>query len=680
VHLFRLLRGLVAAALIAATLPTQAADGIVPVADFFRQPAMSAPRLSPDGTRLAMIVAGPSGRAVLAVAPVDTPDKPVGIAQLTDADVRSVRWVNDRRLVFDVIDLQAPLGKQWGGGLYAIDADGSDFKWLVGRGRGDETVGHAATRPLRWNHRLAMTVRDGSDDVVVAQVNVFDPEAHGGGSWSPMRLNTRTRGLTRLVRDEPEKAAVWSFDPAGRPLAVLSVDGPRATVRWRPDDGQPWQTVADYDVYDPKATAPEPVAVEPGKGLLVRAVRDDAAGTYALFRYDTERKAPAAEPMLALQGFDYDGGTTVRQGADIAESLMFDHPSGRLVGAAFTSDADGMAWFDPAMQALQARIDKLLPNTVNLFRCEACLTQRRFVVTSWSDRQPPAHLLFDREAADAKALTLIGASRPWIDERRMALQDLVRVPARDGASIPAYLTKPAGKGPWPTVVLVHGGPWVRGASWGWHPDSQFLASRGYLVIEPEYRGSVGYGHRWFLAGAKQWGLAMQDDVTDATTWAIAQGLADPRRIAIAGASYGGYATMMGLAKEPDLYRAGINWVGVTDIDLMYSISWSDFTREWQRYGMPALIGDRSADRAQLDRTSPLKRAVEITKPVLMAYGGKDRRVPLPHGTEMRDALKKAGRVEVEWIEYPDEGHGFLLEANEVDFWTRVERFLARHLQ
>ena len=174
---------------------------------------------------------------------------------------------------------------------------------------------------------------------------------------------------------------------------------------------------------------------------------------------------------------------------------------------------------------------------------------------------------------------------------------------------------------------------------------------------------------------------MQDDITDATRWAVAQGLADPKRLVIAGASYGGYATMMGLVKEPDLYRAGINWVGVTDIDLMYSIDWSDLDGSvWQRYGMPRLVGDRVADKAQLDATSPLKRAAEITKPVLMAYGTKDFRVPLPHGTKMRDALKAAGKVEVEWVEYEEEGHGWLLEKNNVDFWGRVERFLAKHVR
>jgi dipeptidyl aminopeptidase/acylaminoacyl peptidase len=174
---------------------------------------------------------------------------------------------------------------------------------------------------------------------------------------------------------------------------------------------------------------------------------------------------------------------------------------------------------------------------------------------------------------------------------------------------------------------------------------------------------------------------MQDDITDATRWAIAQGLADPKRIAIAGASYGGYAAMMGLIKEPALYRAGINWVGVTDIELMYEIGWSDFMGEKSmRYGMPKMIGDPSKDAAQLRATSPLQQAARIRQPVLMAYGEKDVRVPLPHGLKMRDALRAAGHKEVEWVEYEGEGHGWMLLQNQIDFWSRVERFLQTHLK
>ena len=231
------------------------------------------------------------------------------------------------------------------------------------------------------------------------------------------------------------------------------------------------------------------------------------------------------------------------------------------------------------------------------------------------------------------------------------------------------------------VVLVHGGPWVRGTEWGWSADAQFLASRGYAVLEPDFRGSTGYGTKHLTAGFRQWGRAMQDDVADGTRWAIEQGVADPQRICIAGASYGGYATLMGLINDPDLYRCGINWAGVTDIKLMYGGSWfhsSDLPAQYIRYGMPKLIGDLETEADRLMAVSPVEQAGRLHQPLLMAYGGADRRVPRAHGTRFRDAVSATNK-NVEWVEYPEEGHGWRLPKNRIDFWTRVEKFLDRNI-
>ena len=257
---------------------------------------------------------------------------------------------------------------------------------------------------------------------------------------------------------------------------------------------------------------------------------------------------------------------------------------------------------------------------------------------------------------------------------------MTRFKARDGLDIPVHVTRPVGQqGTAPTVVMVHGGPYLRGAEWRWYAASQFLASRGYVVVEPEFRGSTGFGGRLFRAGWKQWGLAMQDDIADATLWAIKQGYADPKRICIAGGSYGGYATLMGLIRYPELYRCGVEWVGVTDIESMYTINWSDMSETWLQYGMPVMVGDREKDAAQLAATSPLKLARKLTQPLLMAYGTEDRRVPIDHGTQLRYAVEPYN-ANLEWVAYADEGHGFMLEANQLDFWSRVERFLERHLR
>jgi dipeptidyl aminopeptidase/acylaminoacyl peptidase len=264
----------------------------------------------------------------------------------------------------------------------------------------------------------------------------------------------------------------------------------------------------------------------------------------------------------------------------------------------------------------------------------------------------------------------------------MGLQEAVRYKARDGLEIPAWLTLPHGlRKNLPLVVLVHGGPYVRGGEWGWKADAQFLASRGYAVLEPEYRGSTGFGARHFRAGWKQWGLKMQDDIADGAKWAIAEGIVDPKRICIAGASYGGYATLMGLLNNPELFKCGIDWVGVTDIGLLYTGHWSfesDMSEGYKQYGMPELVGDMTKDAAQFKATSPLAQAARITQPLLLAYGGADRRVPIYHGRKFYDAVK-VGNPNVDMVVYEEEGHGWYLPKNRIDFWTRVEKFLDRNI-
>jgi acetyl esterase/lipase len=224
------------------------------------------------------------------------------------------------------------------------------------------------------------------------------------------------------------------------------------------------------------------------------------------------------------------------------------------------------------------------------------------------------------------------------------MPDLLFRLGADGLPLPVWITRPAGaaKGPLPTVVLVHGGPWVRGRQWAWSDDAQFLASRGYLVIEPEFRGSTGYGSRLHRAGFRQWGRAMQDDLVDVQAWAVQKGLTDPARVCIAGASYGGYAALMGLARDASLYRCGVAWVAVTDPRLLFQWSFvSDVGTETRLHTLPELLGDPVADKAMLESVTPVLLADRIRAPLFMAFGADDRRVPLVHGQRMREALVEA---------------------------------------
>ena len=652
--------------------PANAAKPL-PTEAFFKKPAIGSPTLSPSGKKIAMLVPTASGRIGLAVADIATPDKFKGIAQFNEADIASATWINDERLVFGLHDRQSALGDQLDRGLYAVNADGSKFVWLIERawaGNYNSAPG-AAQRPLSYlAYNYIGPIHDGSDDVLVQH---SEPLGLGVPPETKlMRLNTKTIGLRHVYAGAgPRGASYWIADPDLRVRTVVSLDGPRenGVVYWRELDSGKWTELYRFNRFGD--TEPiTPLAVDNTGQLYVSAPNPKSPdATTALYRYDVKRRQLEAEPLLSLPGYDFEGTVIVDKGTK------------QVLGASYRQETVGVAWFDPKMRAAQETVDKLLPSTNNYLSCTYCTTVRHMVVTATSDVQAPVYFLFDRESGK---LSLLGASHPWLNSTDMAgTQDFQRIKARDGMQIPVYVTKPHGKGPWPTVVMVHGGPFVRGVEWGFNPETQFLASRGYLVIEPEFRGSTGYGSKLFRAGFKQWGLAMQDDVTDATRWAIDQGLADPKRIAIAGASYGGYATMMGLVKEPNLYKAGINWVGVTDIEMMYTIGWSDFMDPddpWVRFGMPKMIGDPSKDEAQLTATSPLKQAHRIKQPVLMAYGEEDYRVPLPHGTKMRDALISAGNKNVEWVQYEGEGHGWNLEKNNVDFWNRVERFLDKNVK
>lgn len=641
----------------------------IPLQDFFRPAAASGPRLSPSGKKLALLIPSENGRFALAVADVATPNRFVGIARFSDADVSNFGWVNDDRLWFDAIDLQAEMGDQLDNGLFAVNADGSAFTKLIDR-RQERVMGVADRLVLPGNrNRFVQAAGDDSDDVIIMRYDWVSEDVPPDSKV--MRLNTKSREARSITPfNAPDSVQSWVLDRNLEPRVAISGDSRvKQTVHWRNPATDKWQKLISFDGFAPDLKAFTPIAFDHEGQMYVTAIDPstmNGAKTNALFRYDPVAGKMSDKPVLSMKGYDFDG------------ALIFDNTSRKTLGVRYKTDAEGAVWFDAALRADQEKIDKLLPGTVNLLSCSRCSSATQLVVNAYSDRQSPVYFLYDRATAK---LTLIASSRPWLDSAKMAEQDFVRVKARDGMEFPVLVTRPQGKGPWPTVVLVHGGPNVRGEEWGFAADSQFLASRGYLVIQPEFRGSLGYGDSLFKAGWKQWGLTMQDDVTDATKWAIAQGMADPKRIAIAGASYGGYATMMGLVKEPELYRAGINWVGVTDINLMYEIGWSDFMgNKWMDYGMPRLIGDPSKDAAQLRATSPLQQAARIKQPVLMAYGELDFRVPLPHGTKMRDALTAAGNKQVEWVEYPGEGHGWMLTKNKVDFWTRVENFLAKHLK
>jgi dipeptidyl aminopeptidase/acylaminoacyl peptidase len=275
-------------------------------------------------------------------------------------------------------------------------------------------------------------------------------------------------------------------------------------------------------------------------------------------------------------------------------------------------------------------------------------------------------------------LTKLVDVAPWLKEDQLAHMKPIEYQSRDGLTIHGYLTLPLGREAknLPVVINPHGGPWFRD-TWGFNPEVQFLANRGYAVLQMNFRGSTGYGRKFWEASFKQWGQKMQDDITDGVQWLVKQGIADPKRVAIYGGSYGGYATLAGVTFTPDLYAAAVDYVGVANMfTFMKTIPpyWKPFLDQ-----MHAMVGDPVKDKALLEAASPVMHADKIKTPLFVAQGAHDPRVNKAESDQMVAALKKRG-VDVEYMVKENEGHGFHNEENRFDFYEAMEKFLAKYLQ
>jgi len=294
------------------------------------------------------------------------------------------------------------------------------------------------------------------------------------------------------------------------------------------------------------------------------------------------------------------------------------------------------------------------------------------IVFVYSSVNPGEYYLFNAKTNKAEFLF---ARNSWLNPQLLRPQQAVTITARDGLQLPSYLTLPDDSGkPAPMVVMVHGGPHGVRDEWGYNADVQFLANRGYAVLQVNFRGSGGFGPSFESKGYGEWGGKMQDDITDATQWAVQQGHADAQRICIFGGSYGGYAALMGVAKEPDLYQCAIGYVGVYDLATMFEKG--DIPD--QRSGKGYLRKVLGTDEAVLNARSPVHLADNIKAKVLLAHGGNDERVPVAHARMMREALEQAGNPP-EWLLYQREGHGFADVEHRIELYKQMEAFLDKNI-
>jgi dipeptidyl aminopeptidase/acylaminoacyl peptidase len=655
------LTGYVALTAVVGTLANELPGAPPTVEAFFGSGSLLDAKLSPSGRWLVSLVSGGGMRDRLVLTDLQEKELPRILAALQTADVSNFRWVNDEWLTYSVSSTEERSGKRKADGLLAVNRKGDRTRLLIKRDYDKVLSDRVGARVLEPDHFYLAAGALGTNEIVVGHANYHTGHASELSHITPLALDVENGFTRKLVEKDIPNAVGWIFDHQGRARVAVSTADPKFhTIYWSAGDGKEWSQIGKFPILTPDWKA----AFVVNNALFVyRATGPEGEDQLYRFNFETGKVDP--EALVATPGFDVEVTPITSRSTGVQHGL-------RVLG-----ETSSTLWEQAVMQGVQKKIDAILPGRINTLFCGSCDSPNTVLIYSYSDRDPGQFLTYQL-ASDQ--LQRLGSRRPQIDPDRSFGVQLFRTKARDGLDLPVWITGvPAvGSAPKPTIVLVHGGPWVRGGYWNWNAQAEFLASRGYLVVMPEFRGSEGYGMKHERAGWKQWGQAMQDDVTDALQFAAGKGWADPKRVCIAGASYGGYATLMGLAKDPDQYRCGVAWVGVTDPSLMFSIYWSDIGADAKQFSMPTLIGDPALDAAMLAANSPLVNAKRIKAPVLLAYGDKDMRVPIEHGEKMRAALRENGN-EPEWVVYAGEGHGWKRHETRYDFWLRVERFLAKNL-
>lgn len=588
---------------------------------------MTKATLSPDGRHIAAILFDGSNHGLILVN-----TETLAVTQLGESGrVSKGYWSY----------YKAPRDVTWAGndvlGIdYGFDAESMDLQGKKLRKLGESILGRVDTGE---NAGQLIVMKDSANDHIA-------------------RCDARTAECTKFWRP-PGKVVRRAFDRQGNLRAITLLNSPffkdaSTVANWyRRADKETWVKLAEFSITDEYWT-PVYVPDEPGTLVINSRIGRD---TYALFNYDiaqgrqTELLAGhPSQDILSWQGID---------------KTAFDY-------VATSGMLPQQVWFDPAWAAMQKQVDVLLPNRLNTLSGDP---QRSVLIRSQADVDPGTWYLFD---IAKKTLVTIGKVMPGIDPAKMRPMEMMAYRAGDGTSIPAYLTRPAkSAGPAPMIVLIHGGPVDRN-HWEWDAEVQLLADRGYLVFQPQFRGSNGFGRAFQEAGYGQWGKAMQDDITDGVRHLIRTGDADPQRICIVGASYGGYAALWGLVKTPELYRCGVSFAGVTDIAYMFS-DWSDRTfNKVSREMLMHRVGDKAMSAQLFDPVSPLKHAARIQAPVLLMHGKDDTRVPISHSKKMRDALEQEQKP-VTWLAFDEEGHGLRYVRNEILYFQTLLEFIGKHI-
>ncbi|UNK48050.1 S9 family peptidase [Lysobacter sp. S4-A87] len=619
----------------------------VDVPAFLKKDSFGAIKISPTGEYYAATVPLVD-RTVLVV--IRRADKTftAKVSGGENSEVDDFWWVNDERVVISMAERFSTLEKPLPTGeLHAINADGSSPKKLVGN---DEST--ALVQVVKFDGFTAAYL---IDDLPADDRNVLiSVQAYSANPQTRIDQLNVYSGRQSTVATAPVRRARFTTDRSGEVRFARGAGNDNfSKLYYREGRDGDWRLIND----------------EATSGHVEWALGFAADNRTAYLQVERERGPDAIVAMDMATGQRRE--LLADPNVDPYQ-IIFDHDGSVPVGATYMRERIESRFFDETSTRarLQRMLEKAFANqTVEVTSSTA--DGRLCLVLVSSDRNPGDFYLFDTQSRHA---SLLFSRAGWLDPGKMAPTRSIELAARDGVRLHGYLTLPPGSTGknLPMVVVPHGGPFGLFDEIGFGRESQILAAAGYAVLQVNFRGSGNYGRSFLQAGARQFGGTMQDDVTDATRWAIDQGIADRKRLCIYGASYGGYAAMMGAAREPDLYACAAGYVGVYDLPMKHEANSSE--ARWMRNWSNDWMGERDT----LEQRSPNRIADRIKVPVFLAAGGKDEIAPIKHSKLMEASLRSAG-VPVETLYFPTEGHGFYTQEHQTEFYGRLLDFLGRHL-
>jgi len=598
----------------------------IPLENFFKNPEKSSYQISPDGSFYSFMAPYKNRMNIFIQKIGDS-----SATQLTFEEARDIAgyfWPNNEQIVF----LKDEAGDE-NFHLFGVNIDGSN------------PIGFTDFDGVR-----AQIIDDLPDqkDFVVIGLNKRNKQV-----FDPYRLNLKT-GEISMLAENPGNIQGWMFDHDGKlRIATAIVDGVNQSILYRENEEDEFKTIITTNFkegFNPQFFTFDNKNIIGSSNL--------GRDKYAIVEFDP---ITAKEVKVLYANDDYD-----------VNGVGYSRKRKVITAAYFESWKSERHYFDSTSKATFEKIQKQLAG-YEIGITGVNKDENILILRTYSDKSLGAYYIYNSE--DDKMEKIVDVS-PWIDENEMSNQLPIAYQSRDGLKINGYLTLPKGYNMenaknLPVVINPHGGPWARD-SWGFNPEIQFLANRGYAVLQMNFRGSTGYGRKFFEASFKKWGREMQDDITDGTQWLIDKGIADSTRIAIYGGSYGGYATLMGLVKEPKMYAAGVDYVGVSN---MFT-----FMKTIPPYWEPMLemmyemVGDVEKDSAMLREVSPVFHVDKIKAPLFIAQGANDPRVNVDESDQMVKAMKEKG-IDVEYLVKKDEGHGFRNEENRFEFYRAMEKFL-----